>query len=659
MNRIPPSALALLVVASACTHVPARPTAAEGSTSSSDSGALTDGRAAPWPNIDGGIAFIEAAAPSLRIHDVQGVAHRSRFEGTTVECVPGVVTALGPTGFYMQDPEPDADLRTSEALFVFLGRPPPVAIGDAVLVTGLASEYRPGCQRCSRNSSAYANLTRTEIEQPSRVDVLAKGVALPAPVEIGPNGRRAPERVFEASAPVDVEDAGAPLDPDTRALDFYESLESMRVEASSTVVVGPAGVRGNDKQLVVMPSPGSGTRTARGGLLLTAASSNPERLLLTSALGLDLPAANVGDRFVGAVRGIVEYGAGTFELAVTDPMPQIASAELTREAGAWPPLEAAELSVATLNVENLDALDPDAKFAELAAIVAQNLSSPDLLALEEVQDDDGARDDGVVSAARTLSRLCGAIVAAGGVRYQAVSIDPLDGQDGGEPGGNIRLVFLLRTDRGLQLDAHPGADATTANAIVGAGKDVALAYSPGRVSPNDAAFQNSRKSLAARFTFDGRPLIVIANHFTSKTKDGPLFGRFQPPEKPSSAQRRAQARAVASFVKSILARNALANVLVLGDLNDFEFSETVGELEAASLEPLIERLPENERYTYVFQGNSQAIDHMLASAALATSLRGLDVVHVNAEFPHQASDHDPVIARIRMSLQLTSAEHRF
>ena len=88
-------------------------------------------------------------------------------------------------------------------------------------------------------------------------------------------------------------------------------------------------------------------------------------------------------------------------------------------------------------------------------------------------------------------------------------------------------------------------------------------------------------------------------------------------------------------------------MVVLGDLNDFEFSETVAILEAAGLHDLIETLPLNERYSYVFEGNSQVLDHILVSGPLfARSRSSFDAVHVNAEFADQASDHDPSVVRL-------------
>ena len=86
--------------------------------------------------------------------------------------------------------------------------------------------------------------------------------------------------------------------------------------------------------------------------------------------------------------------------------------------------------------------------------------------------------------------------------------------------------------------------------------------------------------------------------------------------------------------------------MVGGDLNDFEFSETLDILEDGGLFNLMETLPVWERYSYVFEGNSQTLDQILVSKALKSDAE-YDSVHVNAEFFDQASDHDPQVARLR------------
>ena len=66
------------------------------------------------------------------------------------------------------------------------------------------------------------------------------------------------------------------------------------------------------------------------------------------------------------------------------------------------------------------------------------------------------------------------------------------------------------------------------------------------------------------------------------------------------------------------------------------------------LTSLLNVLPKAERYSYVFEGNSQVLDQILISRNALPKLRGFDVVHVNAEFADQASDHDPSVARLEL-----------
>ncbi len=103
------------------------------------------------------------------------------------------------------------------------------------------------------------------------------------------------------------------------------------------------------------------------------------------------------------------------------------------------------------------------------------------------------------------------------------------------------------------------------------------------------------------------------------------------------------------FVDDVLAVDPKANVIVLGDINDFEFSETIDILEGGVLTSLMATLAPEERYSYVFEGNSQTLDQILVGNRLLGRVRAYDVVHVNAEFFDQASDHDPSVARIDLT----------
>jgi predicted extracellular nuclease len=582
----------------------------------------------------GPAAAVARADVPARIHDVQGAAHLSPLAGTRVVDVPGVVTAVAASRFFLQDPQPDADPATSEALVVFTGSAPNVAVGDAVTVAGTVQEFRPG-------GASGTNLTTTEITSPTVV-VGSSGNPLSGETLVGPGGRVPPAAVIEDDANGSVETSGT-FDPAADGIDFWESMEAMRVRIDDPQVVGPTSGLG---ETPVVPA-GAGPRTSRGGIVVMPQDFNPERVVIDDALAA-VPTANAGDSYAAAVTGVLDYAFGLFDL-LPSASPQLRSGGLQRETTR--PQRAGELAAATFNVENLSPLDPPAKLATLAGQIVHNLAAPDLVALEEIQDDTGPADDGVVAADRTLDMLVTAIRAAGGPRYAWREIDPVDDQDGGQPGGNIRQAFLLRTDRGLSFVDRPGGDATTPVAVLPGPR---LSISPGRIDPANPAFTASRKPLAAELRWHGSRIFVVANHFSSKGGDQPLLGRFQPPAHPSEAQRHEQAAAVRAFADALLARDHSARIVVLGDLNDFEFSRTADILVGdGSLIDLPRTLPAPERYTYVFEGDSQVLDHILISRALAGPPSGgrgyeYDIVHCNSEFADQASDHEPQVVRLRL-----------
>jgi predicted extracellular nuclease len=584
-------------------------------------------------------------AGSVRIHDIQGAGHISPYNGAAVSDVPGIVTAKQANGFYFQDPAPDGDDRTAEGVFVFTDQAPAVTVGDDVRVSGAVREFRPGCTpSCGTGQSAYDNLTRTEINAQSNTPaIVSGGNALPAPVVIGASGRVPPTTIIEDDASGNVETSGV-FDPAADGVDFYESLEGMRVQVNDAVAVGPSNPFG---EIPVVPDNGGSAaiRTGRGGIVVRPDDFNPERIIVDDGF-LSTPDVNVGDQFPGTTIGVMDYDFGNFRIQATT-LPAAVSGGLAQETTAG--AAANQVSIATFNVQNLDANDAASKFATLARLIVTNLASPDIVALEEIQDNNGPANDTVVDASQTYGLLIDAIKGAGGPTYQFRQIDPVDDQDGGETGGNIRVGFLFRTDRGLAFVDRPGGGPTTGTSVVGGASGPELSASPGRIDPTNPAFASSRKPLAGEFVFNGQKLFVVANHFTSKVGDDPLFGRFQPPGRPTEAIRVQQAQAVNTFVDSILAVDANANVVVLGDLNDFQFSTTLATLSGGVLYDLVDTLPESERYTYVYQGNSEALDHILVSGHLRNSTGfDYDVVHVNAEFFTQASDHDPQVVRLAL-----------
>jgi predicted extracellular nuclease len=588
---------------------------------------------------------VSGGAGATRIHDIQGASHLSPMAGTAVSNVPGIVTALVSNGFYLQDPNPDANDATSEGLFVFTSSAPTAIVGQSVLVSGNVTEFRAG-------GAGSTNLTVTEIGSPTIV-VVSSGNALPAPVIIGTGGRIPPMTIIEDDASGSVETTGV-FDPATDGIDFYESLEGMRVQLNNAVAVGPTKVFGTtvqNREIGVIGDNGAnaGIRTTRGGIVIRANDFNPERIILNDLItgGPTLPSVNVSDSFPGAIVGVMDYNFGNFKLQVQS-VPPLLSGNLMQEVTT--PQGANQIAIATFNCQNLDPSDGPTKFDTLADQIVNHLLSPDLVTLEEIQDNNGATDNGTVDPSVTLNTLITAIQTAGGPTYQYRQINPVNDQDGGEPGGNIRQVFLFRTDRGLSFIDRAGGTSTAATTVVNGAMGPELSFSPGRIDPANTAWSTSRKPLAGEFMYNGHKLFVIGNHFNSKGGDEPLYGRNQPPTLSSEVQRLQQAQIVHDFVNSILALDANASAVVLGDLNDYEFSNPLVTLKGSILHALIETLPQSERYSYVFDSNSQTLDHILITDNLFNNTPfAFDVVHLNSEFAVQASDHDPSVVRFTLA----------
>jgi uncharacterized protein len=472
-------------------------------------------------------------ATAVRIHDIQGAGHTAAILGP-VSGVVGIVTAKRSNGFYMQDPNPDADDATSEGILVFTSSAPTaINVGDSVRVSGTAIEFRPG-------GASSNNLSTTEITGPTTT-ILSTGNSLPPTTVVGAGGRVPPGEVIEDDATGSVETSGV-FDPAADGIDFYESLEGMRVQVDEAVVVGP---RNSFGEIFVLPDNGAAAaaRTARGGIVIrdlgpeppgdyASGDFTPERIQLDDAAGTPTPNVHVGDGFTGPVVGVVDYDFGNFEIEVTQALTRVDNG-LAREVTAAPGPR--ELAVATFNVENLSPADSQTKFDALAGQIVDNMRSPDVVSLEEIQDNSGPTNNGVVAADETLSKLVAAIQAAGGPTYDWRQIDPVNNLDGGQPGGNIRVGFLFRTDRGLAFVDRPGGGSTTPTTIVSGPDGPQLSVSPGRVDPENTAWNASRKPLAGEFTFRGERFFLITNHFNSKGGDQALFGRFQPPVRTTEA----------------------------------------------------------------------------------------------------------------------------
>jgi predicted extracellular nuclease len=666
------------------------------------------------PQSSGGNTTGPPPIAGLRIHDIQGRQHLSPYRGSFALAVPGIVTARRFNGFYYQDPQPDEDLRTSEGIFVFTDTAPPAsaAIGAAVLVTGRVTEFRAGCSpTCTPpdfpagnfGSSAFPNLAVTRID---RAVVVPGGTGAIAPTVVGQGGRVPPATVIDndtpdpqaddpplvsgnvedkSGPPLDTADQDPTFDPEQDGIDFYESLEGMLTQVNNAVVVEPTNVfgsgAGQNSEIAVLADNGANTglRAPRGPIVVRSfdralpheyrlGDFNPERIILNDPVSRDaaggpagaLPAnAQVRDRFDGAMLAVVDYSFGNYKFLVRE-LPALVDGGLTPERAS--DARRQHLSVASYNVENLDPVNDAARIRRIARQIIDNLRSPDILGVQEMQDLDGEGPAGPAGDP-TFAALVQAIADQGGPAYRFRQIDPVHNADGGAPNANIRVGFLFRPDRVTFVD-RPGGTAVTPTEDDPARPGAQLTFSPGRIDPENPVWDDSRKPLAGEFVFRGRKVFVVANHFASKGGDAPLFGRFQEPYRPSEIQRRGitapvldpqrgQAGVVNRWVERLLAVDRRARIVVLGDLNDFEFSETSNVLERGApgtpyeLLNLWRLLPQREHYSYIFQGNAQVLDHVLATPSMFHWGMSFDAVHMNSEFDdvEQQSDHDPPLAR--------------
>lgn len=568
----------------------------------------------------------------VRIYEIQGETHISDLLGELVR-TSGIVTAVDSNGFYLQDAAGDDNDATSDAIFVFTDSEPGVSVGDEVQVRGSVSEFIPGGESTN-------NLSITQIVSPT-LDILSTNNALPAAVILGSAGRIPPTEIID-------NDNFAVFDPAEDGIDFYESVEGMRVTIQDAVAVS-----GTSRFGEIFAVAGGTTPTGlsdRGTINISPDDFNPERIQIDDDFTLSpqaTPLVNTGDT-LGDVTGVVSYSFGNYEVLATELFTPTAGGlqpESTTLAGSD-----SQLTVASYNVLNLDPNDDDGdadvangRFGAIAEHIANNLLLPDVIALQEIQDNDGSVDSDITAADQTLQLLIDEIYAISGIRYEFID-NPFIGDDtsGGQPGGNIRTAYLYNPERVELVD---GSVQTVTDPI-------------DQQTSEDNPFFDTRLPLAATFLFDGQEVTLVNNHFSSKGGSSPLFGQIQPSvdlqEDPAVNsgvdERLAQAGLVKDFVDDILMADPNSNVVVLGDLNEFEFISPV-ELLAESLNNLTNTLPEDERYSFIFDGNSQSLDHILVSDSLLAGAE-FDAVHLNSEFAstdERASDHDPLLVRLAIA----------
>ncbi|MEM8961312.1 MAG: lamin tail domain-containing protein, partial [Acidobacteriota bacterium] len=303
---------------------------------------------------------------NLEIWEVQGSGLASPFLNQTVTLEDNIVTAVGPEGFFIQTPtaRDDADVDTSNGLYVYTITAPTVTVGDQVDVTGNVAEF----------------FDFTELNGTLTITVDSSGNPLP------------PVVTFNALVP-----SPNPATPSC-AIEF-ECYEGMRVQIAGGSVGGPNQAFGSDPIAEVHITAAARAYRETGvafpglGGTIPTWDGNPEVFELDpDKLGLTNQTIAAGSTFDAT--GVIGYEFGGYEL-----WPTTLSVTTTPTLPLAVPVRAAgEFTIGSLNLFRLydDIDDPGGdtvvstaeyqdrleKFSRYIRLV---LDSPDVLGVQEVE----------------------------------------------------------------------------------------------------------------------------------------------------------------------------------------------------------------------------------------------------------------------------------
>jgi predicted extracellular nuclease len=615
---------------------------------------------APAPRNSGSSPPDPDPATPLTIAQIQGDALRSLHEGKRV-VTEGIVTARKfNNGFFIQAANDDGNAATSNAVFVFTSSAPPAsaAVGNLVRVTGTVEEFVP--------ASNVNQLTITEITGPT-VELLQSGLPLPAAVELT------------------ADDLSPQADPGT-----LERLEGMRVSAAAARVVAAsegsideddATSTSNGVFHVVLPQverpfrePGIGVMDAALATLPAGKTpplfdTNQERLMVRSRgqVNATLVSADVGAEVAGLL-GVLDYFAGTWALLPDAGSPPTVTGGRLPEAVNDPAYDAVTVGGFNLlrffdevnDSNGAPTIKPEAldkRLTKTAAAICDYVKTPDILGVVEVEN---LRVLGLLA-----DRINGTCARAPGYVPYLVQ---------GNDVGGINVGFLVATrDNGAGVARVEVVD------VVQFGKDATLANPDGTTS-----LLNDRPPLRlrARVHQDNGavyPVTVVVNHLRSLNDiDSVVPGSngWSTDGARVRAKRAAQAAYLATLIEQWRQQNPAEKIVLVGDFNTFEFNdgyvdvlgvikgteapenEVLAYVDSPVTTPLIDGseliADPTQRYSYVYQGNAQTLDHVLVNEALVMDAAAVTVEHarINADFgvhhygdstlPLRVSDHDPV-----------------
>lgn len=194
-----------------------------------------------------------------------------------------------------------------------------------------------------------------------------------------------------------------------------------------------------------------------------------------------------------------------------------------------------------------------------------------------------------------------------------------------------------------------------------------------------------RGALKVRIRIHGRAVDLVTCHLKSKLLSFP-GGRFQPRDEDERARfggyalyrRAAESVTLRAYANELLGGDGQQRaVIVLGDLNDEPQAATTQILlgppgseidtpgfeqpdngDGARLWNLAPLMPRDRRYSRIFRGRRELIDHILVSHALVKNVEAVDTAsgeppsiteHPTTRRDQAASDHLPVVARFKLN----------
>lgn len=554
----------------------------------------------------------------LAINAVQGSGETSPIVGQQVS-VRGVVTgdfqaANQLNGFFMQQVMTDSDPKTSEGIFVYApGNASPVKAGDYVQVSGTVAEYK---------SSASDVGTLTQITQLSAVSICGRGITI-KPVVI--------------SLPV-------------ASLSDLEAYEGMLVKFAQTLTVNDVHSLGQYGEIILAPqrlyqpynNPTSSDAVANADLNarskimlddgLSPSNPNPTPYLTASD--------NTGTRRVGDtvqnVQGILSWGFGSYTIQPTQ-QPTFTPNNPRPAAPAQP---TGTLKTGSLNVLNYFTTLNQRGANSAAELIRQKDKlvstivglNADVLGLMEIEN----------NASVTIGDLVGAVNAKLGANtYTFIN--------SGKPGTDqIKVAIIYKASK-----VTP----------------VGIAIVP--TDPGFVVDGGMRPPVAQRFFANDNngSFWFVVNHLKSKGScpSGNTNVNRDLGQGCWNVARVTQAETLKNWVATLVANSGEPDVLMVGDFNAYLNEDPLASLEAGNFESLLRRLPGAERYSYVFDGETGALDHAFASNSLKSQVSSVTVWHVNAdepavldyntEFktndrydatPFRSSDHDPVLMGLNL-----------